>query len=421
MNPRSITASAALPSGVPASGVPAPAAGAVGPATLVLAFCTLLVVGTDLFVVSPLLPDLAHQYGITPGTAGNAVTSFSLAYMIAAPLAGSLADRVGRRTVLAAGLTCFGLSNLLTAVAPDFPVLLAARALAGIAASSITPSVLALVGQSAPPQRRASWMSTAMAGFLISLTTGAPSGTAAAAAAGWRAAFAGIGVVALLLAAVNSAAWRGVDQATAARLPAGGDRPGTVTRIRAVSVTGIWALSVYVFYTYLGTALADEAGFSTGAVAVALIGYGVGAVLGSLGGGRLADRFGAGRVANLSLLALAGAQLLVGGLLQAPKVALAAALAVFSLAAYPCLPAYQSRLVARFGRQSGSVLAWNSCFMYLGTSIGAALGGPILSSWGFRWITVIGAGAALLGILTNNTLALPPPSAAEPDPRGTSS
>jgi predicted MFS family arabinose efflux permease len=369
-----------------------------------LAFCTLLVVGTDLFVVSPLLPDLAHEYGTTPGAAGSTVTVFSIAYMVAAPFSGSLADRLGRRTVLAAGLSCFGVANLLTAAAPTFSVLLVARAVAGIAASSITPSVLALVGQSAPSDRRASWMSTAMAGFLISLTTGAPSGTAAAAALGWRSAFVGIGVLAVALAPVNWLAWRGVETAAPLAHGVGEDRLGLPTRIRAVSVTGIWALSVYAFYTYLGTVLSQDAGFSASLIATALVVYGVGAVLGTLAGGRLADRFGAGRIVGLSLLALAGAQLLVGSLLHAPSALLIVALALFALAAYPCLPAYQSRLVTRFGRQSGSVLAWNSSFMYLGTSVGAALGGAVLSRWGFFWITVIGAVVALGGVFANHTL-----------------
>jgi hypothetical protein len=73
---------------------------AVGNASLAVAFITLLAIGTDLFVVSPLLPAIAQQYGVVAGVAGNAVTLFSLAYMFAAPAMGLLADRVGRPTML---------------------------------------------------------------------------------------------------------------------------------------------------------------------------------------------------------------------------------------------------------------------------------------------------------------------------------
>ena len=61
---------------------------------------------------------------------------------------------------------------------------------------------------------------------------------------------------------------------------------------------------MYSFYTYLGTGLRTVAGLSTGLLAAALIVYGVGAVAGSLAGGRLTDRYGAGRVVVSSLVLL---------------------------------------------------------------------------------------------------------------------
>lgn len=366
--------------------------------SLVTAFLSLLVIGTDLFVVSPLLPAIAAEYGVTPGAAGSSVTAFSLAYMVGAPLGGRFADRLGRRAILTIGLVGFGLANVLTAWAPAFWILLGARVIAGLFAAGVTPSLLALVGQSAPPARRGAWMSTAMAGFLISLTTGAPTGTALANVWGWEAAFVGLGVLALVLAVVNRLIWpAGAGAVSAAQ--GGAAQVRLTTKIRAVCVTGIWAFAVYSFYTYLGSALSEVAGLSSAAVALALIVYGLGAVAGSLGGGRLADRFGAGRIATLSLVSLAAALLVVDALVHAPAWLLLASLGVFALTAYPCLPAYQSRLVVTFPTASGSVLAWNSFFMYLGTSVGAAIGGVVFTSPGFRWIPVLGAAAALLGAL----------------------
>lgn len=384
------------------------------PAGLVLAFFTLLAVGTDLFVVSPLLPDIARAYGVGAAGAGESVTAFSLAYMVAAPFTGSLADRVGRRRVLALGLVSFAASNVLTALAPTFVVLLGARVLAGISASSITPSVLALVGQTAPPAKRARWMSVAMAGFLISLTTGAPSGTAAATVLGWRYTFVGIGLLAAVLAAANALAWRGASGGVApvrtgggaAPVRTGGDPVGVLTKVRAVSVTGVWALSVYAFYTYLGTALGAEAGFSPAQIEIALVVFGVGAVAGSLAGGWLTDRFGSIVVTSSCFAVLAVAHLLVGVFLRGHPGPLVAVLLLFALAAYPTLPSYQSRLVSHFGSRCGSVLAWNSSFLYLGTSLGAAAGGVVLSRWGFTGITVVGAITALVGIPLNSVLAI---------------
>jgi len=375
------------------------------PLPLAIAFLTLLVIGTDLFVVSPLLPAIAGEYGVSIGAAGTSVTAFSLAYMVGAPLGGTLADRVGRRGVLVIGLTGFALANILTGLPLGFAPLLVARVIAGLFAAGVTPSLLALVGQSAPPARRGFWMSTAMAGFLISLTTGAPTGTAVASVLGWESAFFGIGILALVLAVVNRFIWpRGAGAVTP---QAGAGRVPLTTKLRAVSVTGIWAFAVYSFYTYLGSGLEDVAGFSTGVTATALIVYGLGAVTGSLSGGRLADRYGAGRVAVASLLLLAVALVVVDLLVHAPAWLLLVSLGLFALTAYPCLPAYQSRLVATFPTESGSVLAWNSFFMYLGTSVGSAVGGALLSSAGFRWIPVVGAIAAVIGAVVYHRWSLP--------------
>lgn len=389
-----------------------------GRGSLAVAFVTLLAIGTDLFVVSPLLPDIAEEFRVTAGAAGNSVTVFSVAYMVGAPFIGGLADRLGRRTVLMAGLVVFGLANVLTGLAPGFGVLLAARVLAGLSAAAVTPSVQSLVGQVAPAERRGSWMAVATAGFLISLSVGAPAGTAVASWLSWRETFVGLGVLAAVLALVNLSAWSGKAGAVAAGAAgAGAGAAATLpAKVRAVSVTGLWAFAVYSLYTYLGTGLREVAHLGTGAVAAALAVYGIGAVAGSLSGGRLADRYGTGRVVVGSLLLLSVLEVSLDLAFHAPDAVLIAALGLFALAAYPCLPAYQSRLVATFPVSSGSVMAWNSCFMYLGTSLGAAAGGTLLSSAGFSWIAPTGAVVALLGALVYSRWALPKQAATVPSP-----
>ena len=50
----------------------------------------MFVIGSDLFVVSPLLPLIAADYGIQPSRAGLSVTIFSVSYMLSAPLSARL-------------------------------------------------------------------------------------------------------------------------------------------------------------------------------------------------------------------------------------------------------------------------------------------------------------------------------------------
>ncbi|MBV8994201.1 MAG: MFS transporter, partial [Pseudonocardiales bacterium] len=263
----------------------------VGVGSLVTGFVTLMVLGTDLFVVAPLLPLIARDYTISVGTAGIAVTAFSVAYVAAAPWLGARADRLGRRRLLTIGLLCFAAANVLTGLAPTFAVLIIARVLTGAAAAAVTPSVYALTGQYAPSGRRGGWLAIVGAGLLISLATGAPIGSLTAAATNWHIVFVAIAVLAVLLAVVNRVAWPpGAPSGGAATAP-----PGILTKIRAASVTALWGMSIYVLYTYLAAGLGKTAGLSPGAIAVVLVVYGVGAVLGSLGGGRLADRYGPGK------------------------------------------------------------------------------------------------------------------------------
>src|SRR5580704_11971755 len=84
----------------------------VGPlGSLTVGWLTMFVVGTDLFVVSPLLPMIAADYRVSPAVAGLCVTVFSLTYMVSAPLFGHLADRIGRRRMLVCSLAAFAAAN----------------------------------------------------------------------------------------------------------------------------------------------------------------------------------------------------------------------------------------------------------------------------------------------------------------------
>jgi predicted MFS family arabinose efflux permease len=117
---------------------------------LAVSWLTMFLVGTELFVVSPLLPLISADFQSSPRLAGLTVAIFALTYMISAPLFGQLADRIGRRRVLIYCLCAFAAANLLTAAAANLTCLLAARLLAGAVAAGVSPSVYALVAGIAP-------------------------------------------------------------------------------------------------------------------------------------------------------------------------------------------------------------------------------------------------------------------------------
>jgi predicted MFS family arabinose efflux permease len=380
----------------------------------IIAWLTLFVVGSDLFVISPLLPDVRQSLMVSVSAAGWAVTVFALAYLVGGFSLGSLADRVGRWRVLTVALAVFAAANLLTGLSATLVVLLIARAIAGLAASGITPSVYALISASAPPERRGSWLSVVTSGLLIAVATGAPAGALIGAALGWQSVFFVLaGVTTLMLVIITSRA-----RPMAAHMPQTGpdvppvpDSPaapaGLLARLRAVSVTTLWALAVYGPYTWLGTILKGTLHLSAGFVAAALACYGVGAVISDLAGGRLTDRFG-GRLVSLTGLALLAVALAALGLaLNAPVGVLLVLLAVFSLVAYPYFPAQQARLVGRFTTAAASVLAWNNSALYTGLLVASALGGPLLNAHGARALIYGACGVAVLAAIAS-TMSISP-------------
>src|SRR5208282_6548398 len=177
------------------------------PAELVVGWLTLFLVGTELFVFSPLLPMLAVNYNVSATLVGLCVTAFSLAYVVSAPLFGYFADRVGKRRVLICCLLAFGTANLLTASAVNFPWLLALRLFAGAAAAGVSPSIYALVGDAAPSDRRATWLALTVSGLLVSLALGASPAGLVGATFGWAAVFVALAVFSLVLVALNCWVW----------------------------------------------------------------------------------------------------------------------------------------------------------------------------------------------------------------------
>src|SRR5271165_5378534 len=104
---------------------------------LATAWLTMFVIGSDLFVVSPVLPLIALKYGVSPAIAGLSVTVFSVVYIVSAPIFGYISDRIGRRQILAICLAVFAGANVFTAAAGNFMLLLGARLLAGSAAAGV--------------------------------------------------------------------------------------------------------------------------------------------------------------------------------------------------------------------------------------------------------------------------------------------
>jgi predicted MFS family arabinose efflux permease len=366
-------------------------------ARLAIAWCTLFVVGTDLFVVSPLLPLIADQFDLPTAAAGLSVTTFAVTYMISAPLLGGIADRVGRRRMLSCCLVGFAVANLLTAAAPSFSWLLAARVLAGAMTAGVSPSIYALVGESAPPSRRASWMAIAVSGLLCSLSFGAPLGALIGASFGWAKVFDLLTELSLLLVLANRRVWP-IDVRSGQTAGIAQANPPSSVAPRLLP-TVVWSTALYSIYTYLGAWL-TQLGFSVDAIAQVILCYGLGAIVGALGGGRIADRVGTKAAMVASPLVLSAAFMLLPLTLR-PGILIGLGFGIASAVAQVFFPAQQAGLVGDFPTRRATVLAWNNSSLFLGIALGSLIGGQIITHGSFETGLFICAGIALAGSLTS--------------------
>jgi EmrB/QacA subfamily drug resistance transporter len=121
---------------------------------LVAAILGTTVVTVDSTVANVALPAIAEDLG--GGLAGQQWTANAYLVTLSSLLliGGSLGDIFGERRVFALGVSAFGVTSLLCALAPTIEVLVAARALQGMAGALLTPAALAVIVSTFPPDER---------------------------------------------------------------------------------------------------------------------------------------------------------------------------------------------------------------------------------------------------------------------------
>ncbi|MFM9449021.1 MFS transporter [Streptomyces acidiscabies] len=141
----------------------------LGLAVLVLAVLLVAVDATVLGLATPYISEDLKPSGTQLLWIGD-VYSFVIAGLLVSM--GSLGDRIGRKRVLLVGATAFGLISILNAYATTPELMIAARALLGVAGATLMPATLALIRNLFPDPRERSlavgiWGATASAGTAV--------------------------------------------------------------------------------------------------------------------------------------------------------------------------------------------------------------------------------------------------------------
>ncbi|WP_327182682.1 MFS transporter [Streptomyces sp. NBC_01334] len=247
-------------------------------------------IGTTEFVMMGLLPDVADDLHVSIPTAGHLVSSYALGVVIGAPLLAAVTARMSRRTVLISLMGLFVVGNALSAFAPGYDSLLAARFLSGLPHGAFFGVGAVVATNLVAPERKARSVSLMFLGLTVANIAGVPVATLMGQHLGWRATFLGVSVIGL--AAIASLALlipRDHTHAPAVglRRELAALRSLPVWLALGTTVAGFGAL--FSAYSYITPMLTDSAGYADSSVTLLLALFGVGATIGNLVGGRLAD------------------------------------------------------------------------------------------------------------------------------------
>lgn len=294
----------------------------------ILLWCLLIIIfdGYDLVIYGVVLPLLMQEWSLTSVQAGMLASTALCGMMFGAMLFGALADKIGRKNVILICVTFFSGFTFLGAFASnpfEFGIL---RFLAGLGIGGVMPNLVALTSEYAPKRIRSTLVGTMFSGYAIGGILSALIGSSLVESQGWQIMFLIAGIPLILLPII----WKFLpesltflvktgktDQAHSIiqkispeqsigintrlvlnedNVPTGSSVKGLFQQGRAFNTLMFWVLffmcllMVYALSSWLPK-LMLAAGYSLGKSILFLFALNVGAMIGSIGGGILSDKF----------------------------------------------------------------------------------------------------------------------------------
>ncbi|WP_233238409.1 MFS transporter [Bordetella sp. LUAb4] len=382
----------------------------------------LLAVGTGVSVASlyysqPMLGVLSGAIHASEREVGMVPTLTQLGYALGLLLLAPLGDRYDRRNIILIKGAILALSLLAAGLAPSLGLLLAASLAVGLTATmaqDLVPAAATL----APVAHRGRVVGIVMTGLLLGILLSRVVSGFVAEQFGWRAMYV---AAAVGMALIGVALWRGLPRFAPTTSLSYGALMGSLFSLwrqhpalrRAAIAQGLLALGFSAFWSTLAVML-HEAPFHMGSAAAGSFGLaGAAGALAAPLAGRIADRSGPERVtrlgaglAALSFVAMAFAPLLPD---THSQVMLIVASAIgFDFGIQAALVAHQTIV---YGIDPGARSRLNALLftsVFVGMSVGAALGSLALAQWGWMGVvglTTVAAVGSLLVRLTARRLA----------------
>lgn len=379
------------------------------PSLLVLGGATFVMVTAEMLPAA-VLPQMSAGLGVSEPQVGLLVSIWAAAVVIGSFPLVRLTRRADRRAVIAWSLVLLAASAALTAIAPAYPAAVAARLLGALAVGLLWATTNAVTADLVPDHHLARAVAVVLGGATLGTVLGTPAASVVADAIGWRAAFGGLAVLALVAAvlvravvhrraggdpeaeASGAAEVAGAVDGNAGRATPGPGEPSRDAGARQAVLRGIRPLIVvtmlvalllvghYGTFTFITRLVESPAGAMPGGVGAMLLVFG----LASAAGVALAGRFGERTEAALLVSAIAtGAAVLALSFVDAHPVTGVAVVVAWAVAS-GALPALAQTLILRLAGPDhrGFAGALIPVLFNLGIAIGAALASLVVGRAG---------------------------------------
>ncbi|MEC4574710.1 Cmx/CmrA family chloramphenicol efflux MFS transporter [Streptomyces virginiae] len=349
--------------------------------------------GTSEFMLSGLLPPIADDMGVSIPQAGLLISAFAIGMVIGAPLLAVATLRLPRRTTLIALIGIFGLGQVAGALAPTYELLFASRVIAAFACAGFWAVGAAVAIAMVDKDQRARAMAVMIGGLSIANVLGVPAGAFLGEHLGWRSAFWSV-------AAASAVALVGI-LALIPRIPLPAERPTLRRELRiygdrqvwlAIGITALGAGGVFCAFSYLSPLLTDVAGLDSKWVPWILGLFGIGALVGTTIGGRVADA----HLFGVMIWGITASTVFLTVLALLAPVAVAAVALSFLLgvSAFFTAPALNARMFNVAGAAPTLAGATTTAAFNLGNTGGPWLGGTVIDA-GLGFSATAWAGAAM--------------------------
>ncbi|MCU4407211.1 MFS transporter [Acinetobacter junii] len=355
-------------------------------------------IGTTEFSPMGLLPNIAHDLGVSIPSAGMLITGYALGVMLGAPIVTLWFGGFARRNALILLMAIFTIGNLIAAFAPNYMSLMGARLITSLNHGAFFGIGSVVAASVVPAHKQASAVATMFMGLTIANIGGVPLATWVGQTIGWRMSFLAIAVWGVV---TMFSLWKALPVGAVGKEPDVKMELKVLTRlpvILALLTTVFGASAMFTLYTYIAPSLVAFNHASSMFITMMLVLIGVGFSIGNHLGGKLADRSIDKTLIGffIALIVL----MAVFPLLAQTQVGAAVGLVLWGAAAFAIVPSLQMRVMSVAHEASGLASSVNIGAFNLGNAVGAAAGGAVLSlGLSYASVSMIGAALAAIGLL----------------------